>query len=60
VIVMGCGFMSGMAKEIEEELGVPVIDPWAAAIRFAEMLVTLDLSHSKRAYMPPPPKRIEI
>ena len=60
VIVMGCGFMSGMAKEIEEELGVPVIDPWAAAIRFAEMLMTLDLSHSKKAYMPPPPKRIEI
>jgi allantoin racemase len=60
VIVPGCGFMSGMAKEIEKELGVPVIDPWAAAIRFAEMLVGLGLSHSKRAYMTPPPKRREV
>ena len=46
--------------EIEKELGVPVIDPWAAAIRFAEMLVSLGLSHSKIAYMPPPPKRREV
>jgi allantoin racemase len=60
VIVPGCGFMSGMAKDIERELGVPVIDPWAAAIRFAEMLVSLGLSHSKRAYMIPPPNRREV
>jgi allantoin racemase len=60
VIIPGCGFMSGMAKEIEKELGVPVIDAFAAAIRFAEMLVNLGLSHSKKAYMTPPPKRIEL
>lgn len=60
VIVMGCGFMSGMQKELEEELGVPVIDPWAAAMKFAEMLVSLGLSHSKKAYITPPPKRIEV
>lgn len=60
VIVMGCGFMSGMTKEIEKEIGVPVVDPWAAAMAFAEMLVRLGLSHSKKAYMTPPPKRLEI
>lgn len=60
VIVMGCGLMSGMSKELEEELGVPVIDPWAAAMKFAEMLVSLGLSHSKKAYMTPPPKSREI
>lgn len=60
VIVMGCGFMSGMTKEIEKKLGVPVIDPWAAAMAFAEMLVRLGLSHSKKAYMTPPPKRREV
>lgn len=60
VIVMGCGFMSGMAKEIEEVLGVPIIDPWAAAMAWAEMLVRLGLSHSKKAYMPAPSKTIEI
>ena len=60
VIVLSCGFMSGMAKELEEELAVPVIDPWGAAMKFAEMLVSLGLSHSKKAYMTPPPKRIEL
>lgn len=60
VIVPGCGFMSGMAKDVEKELRVPVIDPWAAAIRFAEMLVNLGLCHSKKAYMTPPPKRREV
>ncbi len=60
VIVMGCGFMADAVKEVQEELGVPVIHPFAAAIKYAEMLVTLGLSHSKRAYMTPPPKRIEI
>ncbi len=60
VIVMGCGFMSGTAEEIEEELGIPVIDPWAAAMAFAEMLVSLGLSHSKKAYMAPPAKRREV
>lgn len=60
VIVMSCGGMSGIAKDIEKMLGVPIIDPNATAMRFAEMLVSLDLSHSKRAYMTPPQKRIEI
>ena len=60
VIVMSCGFMSGIAKDIEEVLGVPVIDPNAAGLRFTELLVNLGLSHSKRAYMTPPPKRIDI
>lgn len=60
VIVMGCGFMSGLVKEIEEEMDVPVIDPWLASMAFTEMLVSLGLSHSKKAYMTPPPKRIKI
>jgi Asp/Glu/hydantoin racemase len=41
-------------------LGVPVIDPLAAAMSFTEMLVRLGLSHSKKAYMTPSPKRIKI
>ncbi len=60
VIVMGCGFMSGITGEIKEELGVPIIDPYATAMAFAEMLVRLGLSHSKKAYMTPPAKRIVI
>ena len=60
VIVMGCGFMSALAGEVSGELGVPVIDPLSAAMSFTEMLVKLGLSHSKKAYMTPSPKRIEI
>lgn len=60
VVVMGCGFVSALASELQEELGVPVIDPLAAAMSFTEMLVKLGLSHSKKAYMTPSPKRIVI
>lgn len=60
VIVMGCGYMASMAAELQKEPGVPVIEPGAAAIRFAEMLVTGELSHSKQAYMTPPSKRRRI
>jgi allantoin racemase len=58
VIVLGCTFMAGIAEEASEQLGVPVIDPLAAAMGFAEMLVRLGLSHSKEAYMTPSPKKM--
>jgi Asp/Glu/hydantoin racemase len=32
------------------ELGVPVLDPGLTAAKYAEMLVALGLSQSKRAY----------
>jgi allantoin racemase len=37
---------------------VPVIDPSLAALKLAEGLVDVGLSHSKRTYPPPPPKEI--
>lgn len=57
VIVMGCGFMSGISEELQAELGVPVLDPTRTAIRFTEMIVGLGLSHSKKAYPFPVPKK---
>lgn len=60
VLVLGCSYMSDVANEIQDELGVPVIGSGPVALRWAEMLVSLGLSHSKKAYMTPPPKRIEI
>jgi allantoin racemase len=47
VIVMGCAGMAGYAKELEEELGVPVLDPVPIALKVAEMLVDLGLKTSK-------------
>jgi allantoin racemase len=60
VLVMGCGFMSGINRELQGELGVPVLDPDATAIRFAEMLVYLGQTHSKKAYPFPTAKPVRI
>ena len=49
-IVLGCGATTGLAPRMARELGVPVIDPGLTAAKYAEMLVALGLSHSKRAY----------
>lgn len=60
VIVPGCGSISGICQELTEELGVPVIDPRLTLLRFAEMLISMSLSHSKKTYPRPPEKRREI
>jgi allantoin racemase len=49
-IVLGCGATTGLAARMGRELGVPVLDPGLTAAKYAEMLVSLGLSHSKRAY----------
>lgn len=55
VIVLGCGTLSFRAQELQEAIGVPVVNPLRVALRTAEMLVSSGLSHSKRSY-PVPPK----
>jgi allantoin racemase len=50
---MTMGFL-GIAAEVTRELGVPVVNPVLASLRFAEALVGSGLTHSRRAYMPPP------
>jgi allantoin racemase len=59
-LILGCGFMSGISKELQAELGVPVLDPDATVIRFTEMLVHLGVSHSKKAYPFPTPKPMRM
>ena len=49
-LVLGCGATTGLAPRIARELGIPVLDPGLTAVKYAEMLVDLGLSHSKRAY----------
>jgi allantoin racemase len=49
-LVLGCGATTGLAARITEVLGIPVLDPGLTAVKYAEMLVDLGLSHSKRAY----------
>jgi allantoin racemase len=47
-IVLGCAGMADLGRFLEGRLGVPVIDGVAAAVKFAEALVGLGLSTSKR------------
>ncbi|RJS88964.1 hydrogenase expression protein HupH [Candidatus Bathyarchaeota archaeon] len=56
LLVLGCTGMTGMAERLSKELGVYVIDPLPTAVKFAETLVALGLSHSKLAFPKPPEK----
>ncbi|MFX1579207.1 MAG: aspartate/glutamate racemase family protein, partial [Promethearchaeota archaeon] len=60
VIVLGCTALSHEVdlKPLMDELKVPIIDPWIAAVKSAFMLVDAGLSHSKIAYPSPPKKKI--
>jgi len=59
VICLGCAGMAGLEQAITEALGVPVIDGVAAAVRFAEALVSLGLKTSKvGAYAWPMTKQV--
>ena len=57
VIILGCTGMTGMAKKLSDELKVQVIDPLPTAVKFAETLVSLGLSHSKLTFPNPPEKK---
>ncbi|WP_034950065.1 allantoin racemase [Erwinia oleae] len=46
-IVLGCGGMATLARELTHELGIPVIDGVGAAVKMVESLVALGLSTSK-------------
>ena len=47
VLVLGCAGLGDLAIRASRELGVPVIDPNAAALKLCETLVDLSLSHSR-------------
>jgi allantoin racemase len=52
-IVLGSTTMHQAGERMQAELGVPVVNPAPAALALAELLVSLGLSHSKRAYPSP-------
>ena len=58
VIVMGCAGMAGYAREIEETLSVKVLDPAAVALKTAEAMADLGLTHSKVGLFATPPEKI--
>jgi allantoin racemase len=64
VIVFGCTGMAGLSEAVKNGLAalgisdVPVVDPAIVAVKVAEALVDMRLSHSKRTYPSPPQKEI--
>jgi len=56
-IVLGCAGMADLCLRLQNELGVPVVDGVAAAVKLAEGLVGLGLGTSKQGdYASPLPK----
>jgi allantoin racemase len=56
VIILGCTGMIVVARFLSQALPAPVIEPSSAALKVAEMLVDLKMSHSKLSYSLPPSK----
>jgi allantoin racemase len=58
VLVMGCMSMAFMSveRELSKRLGVPVVNPVLAALKTAETLLDLGLSHSRASWPSPPEK----
>ena len=56
-IVLGCAGMASLCRELQQRLGVPVIDGVAVAVKLAEALVSLGLKTAKIGdYAAPLPK----
>ena len=60
VLVLGCMSMAflDITEALQSRVGMPVVNPVAAALKTAEMVVTMKLSHSKSAYPVPPEKEV--
>lgn len=59
-IVLGCAGMAGLARDLAEEHGLPVLDGVSCAVRLAEAMVGLNLRTSRfGGYAPPPAGKLE-
>jgi allantoin racemase len=58
VIIMGCAGMAGYAGEIEQALNIRVLDPAAVALKTAEAMADLGLTHSKVGLFAAPPQKV--
>ena len=59
VLILGCGTLSFRAAELQETLGVPVLNPLQVTLKTAELVVSCGLSHSKLSH-PTPPKLVAV
>jgi Asp/Glu/hydantoin racemase len=47
VIVPGCGYFSELAEEVQKDVDVPVLDNVGVALKMAELLAYLGLTHHR-------------
>jgi allantoin racemase len=57
-LILGCGSLFDIQERLEESLSLPVVAPGEVALKHAEILVDLGLSHSKKSFMIPLPVKI--
>jgi len=57
VVIQMCGFMVEYYPKVAERLDIPIVEPIRAALKTAESLVRLGLSHSKLLYPKPKTKK---
>lgn len=55
-IILGCAGMVSYSKELERELGAPILDPTSIALKITEAIVDLGMTQSKMGLFAPPPK----
>jgi allantoin racemase len=60
VLILGCAGLGDLAPRVQRALGVPVVDPNAAALKLAESLVDLGLSHSKAGFHATPARESTV
>lgn len=59
VVILACAGLCDYDRELSRASGIPVIDPVVAAVKMAESLVQMGLSHSKVRKFHAPPQPIE-
>ncbi len=60
VLILGCAAMAGYGKDLQEKLGVPVLDPTIVSFKYAEMIAEMGITHSRVGlYHPPLPKEFK-
>ncbi|MGQ9647536.1 MAG: aspartate/glutamate racemase family protein [Thermodesulfobacteriota bacterium] len=57
-LILGCGSLFNLKERLEEDLSLPVVVPGEVALKHAEMVVELGLSHSKKSFMTPLPVKM--
>lgn len=58
VIILGSGGLSGYNIQLEERVGIPVLDPGQITTKMAEMMVEMGVSHSKLRKFAFPPQNL--